>query len=200
MSIPGLNRFCSIISWAATLTAVAPSESQPQTSEGARRPPLEASQFDFLIGDWTFAAVWKTPAGSRTGGGTWTARKAFEGYGIADEWRVLRDGDVAYLGASMRIYDVARGAWHLTFSDVFNGRWEDQFAEFRDGEMHLSWGGWDARGRRYLMRVRYYDISSDHFRWKGDRSYDGGATWIDGWLTMEVTREGTEPGGEGEQR
>ncbi|HEX9887385.1 MAG TPA: hypothetical protein VGA70_12895 [Longimicrobiales bacterium] len=54
--------------------------------------------------------------------------------------------------------------------------------------MHLWWDGTDAQGRHFAMRVRYYDITTDHFRWQGDRSLDGGETWIEGWLTMEVTR------------
>lgn len=194
MSMCSLKRLCSILSVAVVLSMATPSEGRPQASDGPRRPPPEASQFDYLVGDWTFEAVWKTPAGIRAGGGTWTARKSFGGYGIADEWAVVRGGEVAYLGASMRIYDVSRGAWHLTFCNVFSAECGDQHAEFRDGEMHLWWEGLDTRGRRYLMRVRYYDITPGHFRWKGDRSYDGGITWVDGWLTMDVTRVKPEAG------
>lgn len=153
-------------------------------------PPPEASQFDYLLGDWTYTGVWRTPNGERHGVGTWTARKAFDGFGVVDEWRILDapGGNTVYLGTTSRVYSAAKGHWDMRFISVPGMTWHEQYAEWRDGEMHLWWTGEDQQGRQYQMRVRYYDISEDSFRWRGDRSYDGGRTWVENWLTMEVTR------------
>ncbi len=160
-----------------------------QSPETLASPPPEATQFDYLVGDWTFTGVWKLPNGERQGVGTWKARKALDGFGVVDEWRVLdrQGGSTVIFGTTYRIYSPAKGHWDMRFLNVFNATWHEQFAEWRDGEMHLWWTGEDQRGK-FQMRVRYYDITENNFRWRADRSYDGGVTWIENWLTMEVTR------------
>jgi len=158
-------------------------------ANGLPNPPPQSSQFDYLLGDWTFSAVWRTPNGERSGGGTWKAHKAFDGFGIVDEWRVIdsSSGITTYLGATVRIYSPGKRRWEMRYLNAFAGTWHEQYAEWRDAEMHLWWSGTDQLGE-FQMRVVYYDITQDSFRWKADRSYDGGVTWIDNWLTMEVTR------------
>jgi len=160
-----------------------------QSSDTLRTPPPEATQFDYLVGDWTFTGVWKLPNGERQGVGTWKARKALDGFGVVDEWRVLDrpGGSTVILGTTYRIYNRAKSHWDMRFLNVFNAKWDEQYAEWRDGEMHLWWTSEDQRGT-FQVRVRYYDISENSFRWRADRSYDGGVTWIENWLTMEVTR------------
>jgi hypothetical protein len=38
------------------------------------------------------------------------------------------------------------------------------------------------------MRIRYFAIEANHFLWRGDRTTDGGKTWLlDAW-TMEARR------------
>lgn len=152
-------------------------------------PPPEASQFDFLVGDWTFTAHTKNPRLPPRYSGRWTARRALGGFGITDEWRILTpDGKTAYLGFTARVYDRKTKSWKLQFLNVFAGRWSTQHALFRDGEMHLWWDDEEPDGRPFTVRVRYFDIRPDGFRWEMNRSYDGGATWIDDYLTMETHR------------
>lgn len=182
---------------AAALTLIlcaTPSWAQSTSETGARTlpdatPPAEASQFDYLIGDWTFVAQSKSPNTPPTYEGRWTARRAFDGFGIVDEWRVLTpDGATAYLGFTARVFDRESMTWKLQFLNVRAGRWSTQHAVFRDGEMHLWWEEQDADGRPFTARVRYFDIQPDSFRWEMDRSYDGGASWIEDFLTMTVRR------------
>ena len=153
-------------------------------------PPPETSQYDFLVGQWTFTAVWRLPGGEQRGGGSWTARRGLDGFALIDEWRLTspESGETTFIGASTRIFNPKTDRWEWTFVDVYNARQEEQYAEWRDGEMHVWWDGVDPADRPYRMRVRYHDIGRDSFRWTGDRSYDGGRTWILGWLTMEVRR------------
>jgi hypothetical protein len=39
-------------------------------------------------------------------------------------------------------------------------------------------------------RIRYHDIEADRFLWNGDRSLDGGKTWVKDFMTLEVRRIG----------
>ena len=153
-------------------------------------PPSAASQFDFLVGDWTWTGIWQLPSGEIQGNGTWSGRSALGGYGITDEWRILDGpgGEPIYLGASTRYFNPVANEWQLKFVNAATGEWSDQHAEWRDGEMNVWWSGETAGGQAFEMRVRYYDISRDGFKWQGDRSFDGGDTWIEGWLRMDIVR------------
>jgi hypothetical protein len=43
-------------------------------------------------------------------------------------------------------------------------------------------------GGDYIQRNVFYDITPDHWRWRQDRSRDGGATWTEGIGFIEATR------------
>lgn len=40
--------------------------------------------------------------------------------------------------------------------------------------------GTDGRGRRFVDRNTFYDIGAGSFKWRKDRSFDGGESWIEG--------------------
>ncbi len=174
------------------LLLAVPAAAAGQNSFDAPQPPPEASQFDYLLGSWTFVAHTKNPNSPVPDySGTWRATKAYDGFGIEDEWRIVNpdNGAAVYIGKSMRVYNPAEKRWDLRFLDVYRAAFSEQFAQWRDGEMHLWWSGRDRRGD-YQVKVKYYDITPDRFRWKMDRSYDDGASWIEDYLTMEVVRSG----------
>ena len=41
-----------------------------------------------------------------------------------------------------------------------------------------------------MMRIRYFNIQADRFSWAGDRSTDGGKTWVKNSLQIEARRIG----------
>ena len=48
-------------------------------------------------------------------------------------------------------------------------------------------GGSDANGE-FIDRNTFYDIGPDSWKWRKDRSYDGGKTWFEGIGFIEATR------------
>ena len=40
----------------------------------------------------------------------------------------------------------------------------------------------------YVDRNTFYEITPEHWRWRKDRSYDGGKTWREGIGYIEATR------------
>ena len=47
--------------------------------------------------------------------------------------------------------------------------------------------GTDQRGD-FIDRNTFYEIKENSWRWRKDRSYDGGDTWIEGVGFIEATR------------
>ena len=40
----------------------------------------------------------------------------------------------------------------------------------------------------FIDRNTFYEIGEDSWRWREDRSYDGGGTWVEGIGTIEAKR------------
>ena len=148
--------------------------------------PAEGRQFDFVVGDWnvdmTYSAPGKEPFRYRA---KWHNHWVVNGYIIMQEWR----GPFA-TGAELRYYDKNTGKW--TGRNVYPGSnvpWHNTSAEFKDGKMVVTIeGNSDTRGP-FLNRETYYDIMTDSFRMKSERSYDGGETWEKGLYEMICFRE-----------
>lgn len=171
------------------LIALAPQAPAPPARPA---PPAESAQFDFLVGEWDLEMTSKAPNAPPRITGTWKAHKAFDGFGIIDEWRMLGPaGETFTLAATFRIYDPRLERWTLRLLNVFQARWEEQSARWEDGQMRLEWAGTDQAGRPFRMRARYFDIRADRFSWRADRSYDDGRTWVEDFLTIEATRRAT---------
>ena len=157
--------------------------------------PKEATQFDFLLGQWELDVKPKAVGlAQRIHGvpklqGTWKATRAFEGWGIEDELRIADQGGTlrAYT-KSMRVYDPATLRWNATSLDVFRSHITTGTAEFKDGSMTALSDGRDTDGKAYRGRVRYLDITASSFKYQQDRSYDGGKTWDDVTLTITARR------------
>lgn len=171
---------------ALVLLAVVPARGQA-TAEVASPVP-EMRQFDYLVGDWTYVARTKLPGPPPVFMGTWLARPLDDGRGIIDEFRALDGaGNVAYYGVTIRTWNAEARRWDIFFVDRGpDGRWGDPQigeARFEAGEMHLT-----QAGPHSMIRVRYYDIRPESFRWIADRSLDGGQTWNVGDTTIEARR------------
>lgn len=146
-----------------------------------------ASQFDYLLGDWEFTSEDKEYGKLR---GYWSAVELAEGQ-ILDEYRVVGDaGETYYVTTTLRNYNKFQARWELVGSEPGSGLQDVGTARRVGDEMHVEQTFGVAAGRRAMMRIRYYNIRPDAFSWAGDRSTDGGTTWVKNHLTIEARRIG----------
>ncbi len=190
----------STIAVCALILIPAAAAAQHDGAGGAARPPAhtpprEAAQYDFLIGHWELAVRPQASGlAQRIHGtprilGTWKAWRAFDGFGIEDELRLVDgSGNPLSLTHTFRVYDVAARGWSQTTLDVYRGRFTAATAEWRDREMLLTSRGTDQEGRAYVSRTRFHDITPTGFRFQQDRSLDDGRTWNEAVLRIEARR------------
>ena len=126
--------------------------------------------YGWLIGDWRFDAVVRKDDGTtHTGIGEIHFVWALDGRAIQDVW--ILPG--LFYGSTLRVYDPGIDAWHILWSDPLKQLYTRQIGRaqgkdiVQDGDM----------GNGVHLRWTFTDIASDSFRWLGERSLDGGATW-----------------------
>jgi len=132
-----------------------------------KAPPPEASQFDFLLGEWTVDVASKaanTPPRYR---GVWQARKTLNGLGIVDEYAVSDDASrVVYSGTTLRAFDTKSGTWTMRYVDQLGGqtgRWSELVGTKEGPEIHVEQRGHTPDGRPTILKIRYYNIQANHF-------------------------------------
>jgi hypothetical protein len=181
----------------ALIFPLAPAAAQHAAGGGTRAvtPPPEASQFDFLVGEWEVTLTPKVSGlaarihGAPKLAGTWTAVRAFDGWGIQDELRVVdASGNPSSLTSTMRFYDQAARQWTQHSLDVYRGRFAAATATFAEGQMTVTTRGTDQEGRPYVARTRFFAITPASFRVQQDRSMDDGRKWDESVLRMEARR------------
>ena len=144
-------------------------------------------EFDYLLGDWEFTAV--NPQYGKSHG-FWSAVRLNDGQ-ILDEYRIAGDkGETYYVTTTLRNYNGALDRWELVGADAGTGL-QDMGTGRREGaEMRIDQTFGVAGGNPSAWRIRYYDIRPDRFSWTGDRSTDGGKTWVKGYQQIEARRIG----------
>lgn len=179
-----------VLSFVLALTSVA----QAQHGGGAEAPP-EAAQFDFLIGQWELEVSPKVGGlaalihGAPKLVGSWKAWKAFDGHGLGDELRIVdASGNPQSLSHSQRIYDARTRRWLVSGLDVYRARFGSSNGQWQGGEMRLEGSGLTHDGKPLLTRTRFMEISAERFKMRQDRSYDNGANWEEGALTVVARR------------
>jgi hypothetical protein len=159
------------------------------------RAPREASQYDFLVGEWTLAITPKVSGlVARIHGvprlhGSWKGSRALDGWGEEDELRIVDESGnpIAYTHF-VRIYDPAARHWSVSAIDVYRQRVTTSIAQWQGNEMVTIADGIDPEGKPYRSRTHVTDISATGFRYTQDISHDGGATWDEGHLVMQAKR------------
>ena len=187
-----MPRLHSVLVAAALSAGVAGSHAQ---HGGAPVAPPEATQFDFLVGQWDIEATPKVNGlvamihGTPRLLGTWKAWRAFDGFGVDDEVRLVDGGgNPVNLSRALRVYDAKAHRWSIESLDVYGARFGAATALWQGGEMHVTGSGAMPDGKAYQSRTRFYDIVADHFTMRQDRSYDDGATWDEGAITISARR------------
>jgi hypothetical protein len=158
--------------------------------------PKEASQFDFLLGEWQARTTRFRPNGSEIGGyaGTWCARHLHDARMVLDEFTArLDDGsEISYM-ATLRTFSTATQRWEMTFLIAHQPQLINSFSgAFDAGEMRLEGSGRTLAGEPVLARVRFFDITPTSFQWENRVSLDGGTTWYrDSSISAHRAAEGT---------
>ena len=183
---------------AIAVTAI-PSQARGQHGGGAAAPttaaPKEATQFDFLVGQWELVAVPKaTTLAQRLHGapklpGTWKAWRALDGFGIEDELRLTdASGNPVLFAHHVRFFESAKRRWSVSGVDVYKGMLTTSSAEWKNGEMTVTGSGTEADGRAYISRAVFTKITPSTFTYRLDRSYDNGKEWTEGVTRIDAKR------------
>ena len=160
---------------------------QPAPEQLAARFAQHKGDFDYLLGDWRFTAESKEHGNY---GGFWSAVKLAEGQ-VLDEFRVTGDtGETYYVTTSIRNYNKFADRWELVGADAGTGLQDFGTAQRVGAEVHIEQKFGVSGGQPAIMKIRYYDIEKDRFSWVGDRSTDGGKTWVRNHLKIEARRIG----------
>jgi len=123
-----------------------------------------------FIGDWTFDAVVNKDDGTQhRGQGEIHFAWVLDGRAIQDVW--ILPG--AFYGSTLRVYDPGIDAWHIHWSDPLKQLYTRQIGRAQGRDI-VQLGEADG----VHIRWTFSDITPDSFRWRGERSADGGATWF----------------------
>lgn len=82
-------------------------------------------------------------------------------------------------GRSYSVYNPRTGKWHQTWVDN-QGGYLDFTGQWKDDRMVLS-RSFEAKGKKIMQRMVWYNISHQKFDWNWERSEDGGKTWKVNW-------------------
>lgn len=151
--------------------------------------PPQTEQFAFLVGSWNCQTRFMGPDGEFTEGqATWTGHWVLDGWAIKDDWvSTLPDGR-EFQGFNIRSFNPRSGKWDNRWLPQVTLQWRHYESEMVGDTMVMTGGtGEDARGA-FTDRNTFYDIGPDSWKWRKDRSYDGGETWIEGVGHIEATR------------
>ena len=183
-----------VLSLALTFAGIAHAQ-HGGAAPAAATAPAEAAQFDFLVGQWELEVSPKVGGlaamihGAPKLVGSWKAWKAFDGYGLDDELRIFdASGNPMSLNYSQRIFDAKTKRWLISGLDVYRARFGSSNGQWQGGEMLLEGSGQNAEGKPMLTRTRFTEITPDRFKMRQDRSYDNGANWEEGTLTIVAKR------------
>ncbi len=189
------SRFAMLVSVALIALPAHVTAQHSADATPLRSPPREATQFDFLVGQWDLIVRPQASGlaarihGAPTLVGTWKAWRALDGFGVQDELRITDEsGNPRALAHAVRYYDAPAKQWKTSTIDPYRGVFSQSSAEFRDGRMNATARGTDADGKPYVSRSRFYDITPTSFKFRQDRSTDDGRTWNEGVLIIQAKR------------
>jgi hypothetical protein len=138
--------------------------------------------YGWLVGRWALDATYHQADGAtRRTRGEVHAGWVLEGRAIQDVWIVpARDADRPnppapgdFYGTTLRVYDPKLDAWHILWTDPLNQVYRRQIGRARGNDIVQE--GTDETGAP--VRWSFTEITPDSFRWLGERSSDGGASF-----------------------
>ncbi len=130
----------------------------------------KVSLYGWLIGAWEMdATVFTDDAATHKGRGEIHFGWVLEGRAIQDVW--ILPG--VFYGTTLRVYDPELDAWHILWSDPVRQYYARQIG--RAVGLDIVQEGMTDAGA--AIRWSFAEITPNSFRWRGEISPDGGATW-----------------------
>lgn len=165
---------------------------QPSGAFGQLNPnaPPETAQFAFLVGAWDCTIRTMNPDGRtfRESTATWTGYFILDGWAIQDDWVAQLANGTEFHGTNIRSFNPRTGTWDNRWLPSGSLQWTYFEAEQMGDTMVMTGGeGRDGRGE-YVDRNTFHEIGQDAWKWRKDRSWDGGATWVEGISLIDATR------------
>ena len=153
-----------------------------------RVPDAHVGQWDLVVRPAATSLATRIHGAPRLSG-TWKAWRAFDGFGVEDELRIVDgSGNPITLGHAVRVYDPAARRWAISGLDVYRSRFTSSTATWTAGEMVVTGASTDQEGNPITVRTRFFEIAPAGFRMEQDRSTDGGRTWAKATLKVEAKR------------
>ena len=195
-----MRRLCVIsaaLAFAAPLTAQVRDVPTPDTlganfkhdSLGTSTP----TDFDFLDGKWNIRFQGRKNSSSREFSpaqeGTWSAHRTHDGLVIEDEFSLYNPANGnRSLTLTYRVYNPQRKTWEIAGTSAKNGNPWAPGVCWSDGKDRYVVQTYGTGENALITRIRYYQITKDHFLWRADGSQDGGKTWIRDFWKIEADR------------
>jgi len=138
--------------------------------------------YGWLVGSWELDVVGYPENGpQRRRPGEWHFGWVLEGRAIQDVWivpsrRARGPGEIVengFYGTTLRVYDPRIDAWHIQWTDPVSQTYFTMVGR-KQGETIVQEG--KGAGANPI-RWSFSDIAPKSFRWRGEVSADGGATW-----------------------
>jgi hypothetical protein len=145
--------------------------------------PPETAQFAFLVGEWRCTTRRMDPEGHLQPGpeASWTGYYILGGWAIEDDWVSTGPDGKPYHGTNLRSFHRETGKWDNRWLSSDSLAWKYFEAEKVGETMVMTGGeGTDGRGSRFVDRNTFYEVGPSSFKWRKDRSFDGGESWIEG--------------------
>lgn len=158
-----------------------PATIPPHISRYLQGPTDVDRQFDFLIGDWDVQATKFDPDGATLARyrATWCAKYLNDGRMLMDNFQALApDGRPISAFVTLRTYSMESRRWEMAgLGAMQTAAAVEWYGTWTDGEMHVIASGEDPSGRLVQTRIRFSDITPEHFLWTSECSVDGGTSW-----------------------
>lgn len=159
---------------------IASAHEAPTAGFGTLSPsaPPETAQFAFMVGEWSCKTRGRGPDGSLIAGpdSTWTGYYILDGWAIQDDWV-----SAATRGTNIRTFNPKTNKWDNRWVASGSLQWKYYEAEQVGETMVMTGGeGVDAQERQFMDRNTFHEIGKTSWKWRKDRSFDGGKSWIEG--------------------
>lgn len=149
----------------------------------------EFSRMDFLIGNWKFNAKSLMPDGSFQNKVFYSnVSYIFGGNSSKDDFGFKNEKDETIVyGSTIRSYDAQSKKWKMLWFNYNLSFITEMTGDYIDGEFHFTGKGKDEKGD-YIEKIVFYDISTNQYSWKNDKSYDNGKTWLKNFFSYKANR------------